>query len=98
MRSGEFVSDIFREIDDELRRENLLQLWSRYSRYIIAAAVVVALIAGGVFAGGKHLQAQRLAQAKRYTGGVGPARPSKGKDAAQLLAGAGGHRGGAGGA
>ena len=40
--SGAFVSDIFREIDEELRRDNLLKLWSRYGRYIIAGAVVVA--------------------------------------------------------
>jgi hypothetical protein len=33
------VSDIFREIDEELRRDNLLKLWSEYGRYIIAVAV-----------------------------------------------------------
>ena len=44
------MSDIFREIDEELRRENLLKLWSRYGSYIIAAAVLVVLIAGGIFA------------------------------------------------
>ena len=33
---GACVSDIFREIDDELRRDNLLKLWSRYGKYIIA--------------------------------------------------------------
>ena len=35
----ECVSDIFREIDEELRRDNLLKLWSQYGRYIIAVAV-----------------------------------------------------------
>ncbi len=29
------MSDIFREIDEELRRDNLLKLWSRYGRYIV---------------------------------------------------------------
>ena len=55
------MSDIFREIDDELRRENLLQLWSRYSRYIIAGVVVLALIAAGIFAWRQHLASEQLA-------------------------------------
>ena len=33
------MSDIFREIDEELRRDNLLKLWSRYGSYIVAVAV-----------------------------------------------------------
>jgi hypothetical protein len=88
------VSDIFREIDDELRRENLLQLWSRYSRYIIAAAVVVALIAGGIFAWRTHLESERLAQANRYTGALGLARQGKEQEAAKLLADVAGSGGG----
>src|SRR4051812_50214758 len=67
MRSGDFVSDIFREIDDELRRENLLQLWSRYGRYIIAAAMFLALIGVGIFAWRQYLASERLAQANRYS-------------------------------
>jgi hypothetical protein len=34
-----------REIDEELRRERLLQLWDRYGTYVLAAAV---LVVGGV--------------------------------------------------
>ena len=44
------MSDIFREIDEELRRDNLLKLWSRYGRYIIAVAVFALLVAGGIVA------------------------------------------------
>jgi hypothetical protein len=39
-----FVSDIFREVDEEVRRERLQKLWDRYSIYLIAAAVL--LVAG----------------------------------------------------
>ena len=63
-RSVKFVSDIFREIDDELRRENLLRLWTRYSRHIIAGAVLVALIAAGIFAWRQHVASERLARAR----------------------------------
>ena len=80
------MSDIFREIDDELRRENLLQLWSRYSRYIIAAAVLLALIVGGIFAWRQHLASERLAQANRYTAALALARQNKEQEAAKLFA------------
>jgi hypothetical protein len=43
----EFVSDVFREVDEEVRREQLKKLWDRYSHFIVAAAIlVVAGIAG----------------------------------------------------
>ena len=80
------MSDIFREIEDELRRDNLLQLWSRYSRYIIAGVVVLALIAAGIFAWRQHLASERLAQANRYTAALTLARQGKEADAAKLLA------------
>jgi hypothetical protein len=42
-----FVSDIFREVDEEVRREQLKKLWDRYGNFIVAAAIlVVAGIAG----------------------------------------------------
>ena len=40
------MSDIFREIDEELRRDNLLKLWQRYGRYVIGVVVLALLIAG----------------------------------------------------
>ncbi|MBV8934215.1 MAG: hypothetical protein JO095_00195, partial [Alphaproteobacteria bacterium] len=60
------MSDIFREIDEELRRDNLLQLWSRYGRYIVVFAVLVLLAAGGVVAWRDHQLSERRAQAMRY--------------------------------
>jgi hypothetical protein len=43
----QFVSDIFREVDEEVRREQLKKLWDRYGNFIAAAAIlVVAGIAG----------------------------------------------------
>ncbi|MGD9616770.1 MAG: tetratricopeptide repeat protein [Alphaproteobacteria bacterium] len=80
------MSDIFREIDDELRRENLLQLWSRYSRYIIAGIVVLALIIGGIFAWRQHLASERLAQANRFSAALALARQGKENEAAKLFA------------
>jgi hypothetical protein len=38
---------IFAEIDEEVRRERLKQLWDRYGTYAVAAAVVIVLGIGG---------------------------------------------------
>jgi hypothetical protein len=35
------VSDIFQEVDEEVRRERLEQLWKQYGNYIIAALILV---------------------------------------------------------
>ena len=41
------MSDIFQEVDEEVRREQLKKLWERYQNYIIAAAVLVVLAVAG---------------------------------------------------
>src|SRR3974377_444310 len=41
MARGRFVSDIFQEVDEEVRREQLKKLWERYGNYIVAAAALV---------------------------------------------------------
>jgi hypothetical protein len=38
---GTFVADIFHEVDEEVRREQLKKLWDRYSIYMIAVAVLI---------------------------------------------------------
>jgi hypothetical protein len=40
------VSDIFKEIDEELRRENFAKLWARYGYYVIGFVIVVVLVTG----------------------------------------------------
>jgi hypothetical protein len=82
---GACVSDIFREIDEELRRENLLKLWSRYGKYIIAAVIAVVLIVGGVVAWRDHQANERRAQGARFTSALALARQGKEADAAKLF-------------
>jgi len=41
------VSDIFQEVDEEVRREKLQQLWERHSNLIVALALLVVLAVGG---------------------------------------------------
>ena len=83
---GAGVSDIFREIDEELRRDNLLKLWSRYGKYVIAVALLAVLIAGGIVAWREHQASERRAQASRYASALALARDGKSADAAKLFA------------
>jgi hypothetical protein len=41
------LSDIFQEVDEEVRRERLQQLWERYGNLIVALALLVVLAVGG---------------------------------------------------
>jgi hypothetical protein len=79
------VSDIFREIDEELRRDNLLKLWKLYGRYIIAAVVFVLLIAGGVVAWRDHQLSERRAQSARYAAALSLLREGKNAEAAKVF-------------
>jgi hypothetical protein len=42
-----FVADIFHEVDEEVRREQLKKLWDRYSIYLIALAVLIVVGVSG---------------------------------------------------
>jgi hypothetical protein len=56
------VSDIFREVDEEVRREQLKQLWERYGIYVIALAVLIVAGVGG-YRGWEYWQAKQAAEA-----------------------------------
>jgi hypothetical protein len=79
------VSDIFREIDEELRRDNLLKLWSRYGKYVIAAVVLAILVAGAIVAWRDLQQSERQAQGQRFSSAVALARQGKDADASKLF-------------
>jgi hypothetical protein len=56
------VSDIFREVDEEVRREQLQQLWGRYGTYLLILAVlIVAGVAG--WRGYEYWSAKKAAEA-----------------------------------
>jgi len=56
------VSELFDEVDEEVRREQLKKLWDQYSIYIIAAALlIIAAVAG--WRGYQYLEAKKAAEA-----------------------------------
>jgi hypothetical protein len=41
------MTDIFREVDEDLRREQLKKLWDRYGSYVIALAILIVVATAG---------------------------------------------------
>ena len=56
------MSELFDEVDEEVRREQLKKLWDKYSIYIIAAAILVIAAVGG-WRGYQYLEAKKAAEA-----------------------------------
>ena len=56
------MSELFDEVDEEVRREQLKKLWDKYSIYIIAAALLVVAAVGG-WRGYQYLEAKKAAEA-----------------------------------
>ena len=55
------MSDIFQEVDEEVRREQLKKLWERYGNYAVAAAIVV-VAAVGAWRGYEWWEAKKAAE------------------------------------
>ena len=60
------MADVFREVDEEVRREQLLKLWRRYSKHVVAAVLLVLAIAVGVFGWRQWQEQRRVEQANAY--------------------------------
>ena len=56
------MSELFDEVDEEVRRDQLKKLWDQYSIYIIAGALLIIAGVGG-WRGYQYLEAQKAAEA-----------------------------------
>jgi hypothetical protein len=56
------VSELFDEVDEEVRRDQLKKLWDQYSIYIIAGAFLIIAGVGG-WRGYQYLEAKKAAEA-----------------------------------
>lgn len=64
------MSDIFREVDEEIRKEHYATLWKKYGPWVIGAAVLLVLAVAG-FQGWKAYQRdQALEASSQYTAAV----------------------------
>ena len=56
------MSELFDEVDEDVRREQLKKLWDRYSIYIVAGALLIIAAVGG-WRGYEYLEAKKAAEA-----------------------------------
>ncbi|HWK44346.1 MAG TPA: tetratricopeptide repeat protein [Stellaceae bacterium] len=60
------MADIFREIDEDLRRDRLGKLWSKYGKYLAALVVLIIVATAAVVAWRGWQQRQAAAAGVRY--------------------------------
>ena len=56
------MSELFDEVDEEVRRDQLKKLWDQYSIYIIAGMILIVAAVGG-WRGYEYLEAKKAAEA-----------------------------------
>lgn len=60
------MTDVFREVDEEVRREQLLKLWRRYSKHVVAAVLLALAITVGIFGWRQWQEQRRIERADAY--------------------------------
>ncbi len=60
------MSDIFREIDEELRRDNFAKLWERYGQYLVGLVVLIVLVTAGTVGWREYQARLQRAESVRY--------------------------------
>jgi hypothetical protein len=56
------VSELFNEVDEDVRRDQLKKLWDQYSIYLVAGALLIIAAVGG-WRGYQYLEAKKAAEA-----------------------------------
>lgn len=64
------MSDIFREVDEEIRKERYLALWKKYGPWVIGAAVLLVAAVAGWQGWQAYQQSQAEAASERYVAAV----------------------------
>lgn len=60
------MTDVFREVDEEVRREQLLKLWRRYSKHVIAAVLLVLAVIAAILGWRQWQEQRRIDRANAY--------------------------------
>jgi hypothetical protein len=80
------MSDIFREIDEELRRDNFAKLWQRYGSWVIGIVLAVVLATAGVAGWREYQLRQQKAESVRFAAAAELAQKNQLADAANAFA------------
>lgn len=76
------MSDIFREVDEDLRQERYAKLWSRYGKYVIGAVVLFVVVAAVIIAWQNVVESRRQAEGHRFAEALEMARQGASEQAA----------------
>lgn len=80
------MADIFREVDEEVRRDRALEFWKKHGNKLVAAAIVVVAAAAG-WRGYEYWQTQKAQEAgARYEQALADSKAGKSAEAEQILA------------
>ena len=60
------MSDIFREVDEELREERLKKAWKRFGPFVVVLALVAVAVTGGTVFWRNYQEQQRQTESDRY--------------------------------
>jgi len=81
------LADIFQEVDEELRRDKAAEYWTRYGRYIIAAAVFVIAATAGYIGWKEYRLQKQTALGERFAVALSLIQEKKPADALEALGG-----------
>jgi len=79
------VSDIFQEVDEELRRDAALKLWKKYRGLVIAAAVAIVVASGGYSWWRYQDERSRQSEEVAYSSALDLARDGKTAEAVEKM-------------
>ena len=80
------MADIFREVDEEMRRERAQDLWRKYGTYILAGAFLVVLATAALVAWREWQERQRHAAGAQLVAATELAAKGRGQEATTALA------------
>jgi hypothetical protein len=80
------LADIFREVDEDIRRERYAKLWKAYGRYVIATAVAIVIATAATIGWREFTRSQREADGARFAVALDLARGGNSAEAAAAFA------------
>jgi hypothetical protein len=79
------VADIFKEVEEDLRREGLEKMWRRYAPYVIAVAVAVVLATAGITGWRNYTNSHQETRAREFSAALELIAQSNTEGAAKAL-------------
>ena len=80
------MADIFKEVDEDVRRDQMLRFWRKYRTYIVAAAVLLLIGTAAGLGWREWRESQRLAESAEFVAALALLEQGRNAEAGQALA------------